>query len=383
MSAEFENELGTMRFDDIVEYTLQSIIQKNVGISNINPGSVVRTLVEVFAENEDTANYYIEYVYKCMDIDNCVGEDLDRSVKILGMTRETSKAAVGEITFSTGDNPAEYDIEIPYGYIVSTRPNRYGDVTEFYVSDSSKVIRAGEYEVTATIVCSTPGLIYIPAGAISVMSQSLQGINSVVNKNMINGGKDVESDEEFRERIRNIRETFGKCTNEAIKAAVNQIQGVTRSSIVDMYDGVGTTGVVVVTDTMPAPESVKSQVEQTVNAVKASGIKPYIIYSNIKGIDIEIEITGVELSGQDMQSVATAINKYCSSLNAGQEFIVRQMERKALNAIDTTEAENDDADIKTISPTSNITSTDGQIVRPYNIKINGVVVNSGEEASIV
>lgn len=376
MSAEFEKELGTMSFDDIVEYTLQSIIQKDVGISNINPGSVLRTLIEVFAENEDTANYYIEYVYRCMDIDNCYGDELDRAVKILGLTRETSKAAVGEIVLRTGDNPAEYDIEIPYGYIVSTRPNRNGEVTEFYISDAGSVLLAGESEIRVAVTCTEPGLIYIPAGAIDVMSQSLQGINSIVNENSINGGKDVETDEEFRERIRNVRETFGKCTNEAIEAAVDQISGVTKSRVIDMYNGVGTTGIIVVTDTIPAPESVKDNINTTVEAVKASGIEPFIIYSNIKDVDIDIVITGIELSNEDLTAIATAINKYCTSLNAGQEFIIKQMERKALNAIDSTESENDGADIQTISPTSNITSTDEQIIRSAQIRINGVVIES-------
>lgn len=382
MSAEFEKELGTRSFDDIVEHTLQSIIQKDVGVSNVNPGSVLRTLVEALSENEDTANYYLEYVYKCMDIDNCYGEDLDRSVKILGLIRETSKAAVGEITLFTGDSPAEYDIEIPYGYIVSTRPNRDGEVTEFYISDSDAVLKAGESEINVAITCMEPGLIYIPAGAIDVMSQSLQGINSVINRNSINGGRDTESDEEFRLRIKNIRETFGKCTNEAIEAAVNQVNGVTRSNVIDMYNGVGTSGIIVVTDTIPPPESVKAEVEQTVRATKASGIMAEIIYSNIKSVDIEVNITGVELSESDYTAVATAINKYCTSLNAGQEFIIKQMERKALNAVDATEAENDDADIETISPATNITSTDTQIIRSSQIKINGIIVDSGESVSL-
>lgn len=377
MSVEFEKELGTQSFDDIVEYTLQSIIQKDIGISNINPGSVLRTMVEVFSENEDTANYYLEYVYRCMNIDNCNGDELDRTVKILGLTRETAKAAVGEITLRTGDNPSEYDIEIPYGYIVSTRPNRNGEVTEFYISDSDVVLKAGETEIKVAVTCTEAGLIYIPAGAIDVMSQSLQGINSIVNENAINGGRDVESDEEFRERIKNVRETFGKCTNEALEAAVDEVSGVAKSRVIDMYNGVGTTGIIVVTDTIPPPESVKAAIDATVLATKASGIKPFIIYSNTKDVDIEIEITGVELTEEDMQAVANAINNYCTSLNAGQEFIIKQMERKALNAIDTTEAENDTADIVTISPASNITSTDEQIIRSNQISINGTIVISG------
>lgn len=376
MAIEFEKELGTMSFDDIVEYTLQSIIQKNAGISNINPGSVLRTLTEVFAENEDRINYYMEYVYRCMNIDNCYGNDLDRAVKVLGLTRGNSKAAVGEVTFSTGDNVAEYDIEIPYGYIVSTRPNRDGDVTEFYVSDAKAVLKSGESQINVTVTCTNPGLIYIPIGAISVMSQSLQGINSVSNEHVINGGRDVETDEEFKERISNVRETFGKCTNEAIESAVDQVQGVTKARVIDMYNGVGTTGVIVVTDTVPPPDSVKSEIVEVVNAVKASGVEPFIIYSNIKDVDIEIEVTGVELTDEDYTNIATAINKYCTSLSAGQDFIIRQMERKALNAIDKSDTENDTADIRTIYPTNNLTSSDEQIIRSSQIKINGIIVSS-------
>jgi uncharacterized phage protein gp47/JayE len=382
MSAEFEKELGTQSFDDIVEYTLQSIIQKDIGLSNINPGSVLRTLVEVLSENEDIANYYLEYVYKCMNIDNCSGDDLDRSVKILGLVREPSKVAVGEITLYTGDTPAEYDIEIPYGYIVSTRPNKNGEVTEFYISDTNRNLKAGESEIKVAITCTEPGLIYIPAGAINIMSQSLQGINSIINENAINGGRDNESDEEFRERIKSVRETFGKCTNKAIETAVDQIPGVTKSTVYDMYQGIGTSTIIVVTDSMPPPDSVKAKVESVVNATKASGIKTYIEYSDIRGVDIEINITGIELAEEDYYTIANVINKYCNSLNAGQEFIIKQMERKVLNSIDTTEAENDDVDIQTISPASNITSTNTQSIRSAQVKINGTIINSGESASI-
>lgn len=382
MSVEFEKELGTQSFDDIVEYTLQAIIQKNAGISNVNHGSVMRTLVEVFAESEDIANYYLEYVYRCMDIDNCYGEELDRAVKILGLVRETSKAAVGEITLSTGDSPTEYDIEIPYGFIVSTRPNRDGEVTEFYISDTQRVLQAGESEIKVAVTCTEPGLVYIPAGAIDVMSQSLQGIDSIVNEHAINGGRDDESDEEFRERIKNVRETFGKCTNEALEAAVDQVSGVTKSRVMDMYKGVGTTGIIVVTDTVPPPQSVQNEIYSVVQAVKASGIEAFIIYSNVKNVDVDIVITGVELSDEDYTAIADAINRYCISLNAGQEFIIKQMERKALNAIDTTQAENDNADIRTITPVSNVTSTDEQIIRSAQIRINGVVVASGGGISV-
>jgi hypothetical protein len=88
------------------------------------------------------------------------------------------------------------------------------------------------------------------------------------------------------------------------------------------------------------------------------------------------------LTEDDFYTIANVINRYCNSLSAGQEFIIKQMERKVLNAIDKTEADNDDIDIQTISPSSNIKSTNTQTIRSSQVKINGIVVNSGESVSI-
>lgn len=372
MSAEFEEELGTKSFDNIVQDTLDAILQMDIGLSNVNPGSVLRTLVEVFAENEDTANYYMEYIYNNMNIDNCEGSELDRSVKILGLVREPAKSAVGEITLSTGDQPAEYDIEIPYEFIVSTRPDAEGNVREFYISDSARTLKAGESSIKVAVTCSDPGFIYVPAGSIDTLSKSLQGIHSVVNEHAINGGRDEETDEEFRERIKNIRETFGKCTDEAIKSAVNEVAGVTKCSIIDMYKGVATTGVIVTTDTVPAPESVIENIKEVVNKTKASGIKPYIVYAEAKIVDIDMTIS---IEDPDIEKIMSAINSYCYSLSAGQTFIIKQLERKVLNSIDQTVADDDDVDVVTNLPENNVTPTDEQIIRPGIITINGKVVS--------
>lgn len=377
MSAEFEKELGTQSFDDIVDSTLEAIIQRDVGLSNINPGSVIRTLIEAIAENEDTANYYMEFIYRIMDIDNCEGEELDRAVKILGLIRNTAKPAVATVTMYSGDAPAQYDVEIPYGFIVSTRPNYKGEVIEFMVTDNEAVLKAGETSVDVTVTCTEAGFVHVPVGAISILSSSLQGIHEVRNESAIDGGRDSENDEDFRERIANVRETFGKCTDEAIESAVDSINGVTKSRVVDRYNGIGTVGIVVVTDTVPAPASVISEIEAVVQATKASGIAPFIIYTDVKGVDIDINIVGKTLTEDDKNTIIDVISKYCDSLNAGQEFIIKQMERKVLNALDSTLTDNDEIDIETIKPTDNITATSEQIIRCDVISINGEIMVDG------
>ena len=377
MSAEFEKELGTQSFDDIVDSTLEAIVQRDVGLSNINPGSVIRTLIEAIAENEDTANYYMEFIYRIMDIDNCEGEELDRAVKILGLIRNTAKPAVATVTMYSGDAPAQYDVEIPYGFIVSTRPNYKGEVIEFMVTDNEAVLKAGETSVDVTVTCTEAGFVHVPVGAISILSSSLQGIHEVRNESAIDGGRDSENDEDFRERIANVRETFGKCTDEAIESAVDSINGVTKSRVIDRYNGTGTVGIVVVTDTVPAPASVVSEIEAVVQATKASGIAPFIIYTDVKSIDIDINIVGKTLTEDDKNTTIDVISKYCDSLSAGQEFIIKQMERKVLNALDDTLTDNDEIDIETIKPADNITATAEQIIRCNVISINGEIVVDG------
>lgn len=366
MSAEFSDQLGTKSFDEIVEDTLNALTQRDERLSNINPGSVLRTLVEVFSENEDMQNYYMEYIYNNMNIDNCVGEELDRSVVILGMTREDAKPATGEVSLYTGDQPAEYDITIPNGYIVSTNPDSDGEVVEFYV-DGDHILKAGETSITVPVICNTPGYMYVPAGTICVLPTSLQGIHYVKNRDDINSGSDIESDDEFRERIHSIRETFGKCTDSAISSAVGEIQGISNVAVIDMYKGVGTTGIMITTDVIPPSDDIINEVIEVVNSVKASGIAPFIIYTEIKSVDINITVSGIANTNTDI--IIDAINNYCASLTSGETLIIKQLEKTILNSL-----EDDSIDISTIEPNSNVTATESEMIRPGTITINGEVV---------
>lgn len=375
MSAEFEEELGTKSFDDIVADTLKALEDADNDLTNIEPGSVIRTLVEALAENEDTSNYYMEYIYNSMNIENCTGDDLDRAAKILNLVREPAKCAVSTLTLFTGGEPAQYDIDIPYGYIVSTRPDSNGEVKEFTITDAGKVLKAGESSIDVTITANDAGYMYVPVNGIAVMSTSLQGINSVSNQNTINGGKDAESDEEFIERIHNIQQTFGKCTNNAIESAVNQVQGVTKATVYDMYSGTGTIGVMVITDTVPAPPSVQEEIENVVMATKAAGIYAQIINATTKLVDIDMTISNIDITSSIISTILETINKYCISLSIGQPLIVSQLGRKILNSIDSTESNNDIVDVSFTTPTGNVNIDNNEIVRPGIITINGTVVS--------
>lgn len=363
------DKLGIKEFDQMVADTLQAIVNADVGITNTSPGSVIRTIVESILDNNDMSNYYISYVYRALGIDDATDSDLDRLVSILGITRYGATHATGVVTMDTGGEPAQYDIPIPYGSVISTRQDSKGNIIEFTVCDDDIVLKAGDTSVDVNVIAVEPGHVYIPAGSLSVLNSSISGIQSVVNTSEINSGTDVEDDESLRNRTKVMSKSFGKCTDSALKLAVEEIDGVLSCTVIDMMEGVGTTGIIVSTSVVPPPVELSDKILSVVRETKASGIKASIVYPTIKYISIDITIDGITFTPE---IVIESISNYVNSLDIGQSFIISQMERKILNAIDDNYNENDNADITTVSPISNQIPTPTEIIRVDSLTINGI-----------
>ena len=74
--------------------------------------------------------------------------------------------------------------------------------------------------------------------------------------------------------------------------------------------------------------------------------------------------------------VVEAISTYANSLHVGQTFVIKQMERKVLNIIDTNIVENDDIDIRTNAPLENVACEPEGIIRVRKVTINGEEVTN-------
>ena len=366
---DLHDKLGIKDFGTMVSDTLQNIVDSGVGITNTIAGSVIRTIIEAILDNVDTTNYYAGYIYDAMGIDNATGEDLDRLISILGIVRRQPTKATGIVTFSTGDAPYAYDIPIPYGFEISTRQSSDNSIYTYTVNEENVVLKAGETSIDVGVEAEIAGHQYLPAGSLCIMSKSIIGIATAINKNEINSGSDMETDAELRVRTKEYTTSSGKCTDTALRVAVEGIDGVTSCAVIDQYAGPGTSGIIVVTEIMPATEEVVNEINTVVAETKASGVKIFIIYPTIKYIDIDITIT--ETVNDSL--VLEAISNYVNSLKVGQTFVIKQMERKILNVIDTNNVENDDVDIITTLPVENVTCGDEEMIRVNSVTVNGVV----------
>lgn len=373
--SESAQKLGMKDFDTMVQMALKILVDANVGITNTSPGSVVRTIVETLIQNDASSNYFIERVYNALNIDTAMGTDLDALVAILGVSRNPATYATGKVTMTTGLEPAKYDIHIPYHTLITTRKDNNGKIYEYIVSDDNAVLTAGSNSIELNVIAVNPGHQYVPAGGLTVLTSSIEGIQSVYNDDAIDSGRDAETDKELRYRAKNISKSYGKCTETALKLAVQEVSDVIGCDIVDMPNGkIGTIDVNVATEIIPPPQSTQDKVREIVLATKAAGVYANIKYPTVfnkNGISVEIQILNNDgtqcTSITDDTPILQAINDYELTLGIGEPFVISQMERYILNALG-----DEELDINTITPKGNIIPGGMEIIKVKDVTINGV-----------
>jgi uncharacterized phage protein gp47/JayE len=99
------------RPDDFSSYFVNYVIDAPHEISDVNPGSVVRTLIESIALELDLLYAQMDQVYRLAYIDTASGKSLDMVVSILGISRKPAGLASGEVTFGRETEPAEIEVQ--------------------------------------------------------------------------------------------------------------------------------------------------------------------------------------------------------------------------------------------------------------------------------
>lgn len=356
-------------FDQMVADTLDRIVSGTSeigsnGITNIQPGSVIRTIVESILSESDIQYYQIDQLIRAMSIDTAEGDDLRRLLSIFGIVANPATSAIGIARFSR-TTPYTSDIRIEYGQVISTLPDKDGNTIEFIVTDQDAVLTAGQLYVDVNVQALEPGVLYLPSNMLTIMNTPIPYIESVTNPDEIVGGSEEESDDSLRARGKNALALLGKGTLDAIKSAIQSVEGVVDVSIVDMPRGAGTVDVYVTTSNLPPPQDVVDAINAAILSSKSAGILVSSIYPDILNIDVNINTTGFS----DIQVIGAAIVSYCDTLTLGGTFIINQMERYVLNSAPDIQT----MDITTIAPASNTTPSATEIIRAGTITVNGEV----------
>ena len=190
---------------DALEYKARELFGSK---ANLTVRSPLGIFLRIFAWMLNLLFSTLEDVYNSRFIDTAVGASLYNLGRALGLRLLGAQKAVGYLTF-TGEN----GVEVPEGFLAETSAGMQ------YVTVSSGVIRDGEVTLPATAVSSGPDS-NTAEGTITTITNPKLGIESVTNVKPFEGGRNTETDAEFRERYYKSVDFAGGVNIDAIIAEV-------------------------------------------------------------------------------------------------------------------------------------------------------------------
>lgn len=169
----------------------------------------------------------IAYTLQSAQIDYAEDQHLDLLTSLIGVTREPSTYATGEVRFYR-DSPASKDYIIPSGTTVQT------DETEAvkYETQSSVTLSEGTSEVYAEIESLEAGVRHNAGpNTATIIPSPPAGVESVNNPAEISGGSEEEIDRELRSRAKEELSEGSRASAPALINSVSTLQGVTSTAI--------------------------------------------------------------------------------------------------------------------------------------------------------
>jgi hypothetical protein len=215
-------EEGTQPDDDTTFYVDYFRIDSRSPLTDINVGSVTRTLSEAIGREIATAYGTINLAYLAGFIDTAEGSSLDYVVAILGIVRKTAEFAEGLVTFFRTSG-VEGNITIPAGLGLTTAKGEASLVTT-----QLRTLQRGQIRIDVP-VRAADGFAgeagRVDAGAITEMIQPVAGIDRITNFDpMIRAAAD-ETDQELRDRARAALRALGKATLAALDRVIREGRG--------------------------------------------------------------------------------------------------------------------------------------------------------------
>ena len=192
---------------DALEYKARELFGSK---ANLTVRSPLGIFLRIYAWILDMLFSLLEDVYNSRFVDTAVGASLYNLGRAIGLRLLGAQRAAGYLTF-TGDDYTE----VPEGYLAETIAG------ERYITLASGVIKDGSVTVPAHAVNPGPDG-NVEAERITVITNPISGIDDVVNEADFEGGRNTETDAEFRERYYKSVDFAGGVNIDAIVAEVRQ-----------------------------------------------------------------------------------------------------------------------------------------------------------------
>jgi len=318
-------------YDTIINEAVETL-RSETGLTNISPGSISRTLVELptrilvdlwtdEAAAEDQRN-----------LTSATGAGLDALGDLLGVPRKniwiggTSSAGM-RFYLAT---PAVVERTVPAGTLVWP----VKDAQRYFMTRTAVVIPKGATEGLTGIRAPYAGAYYTATvGELSV-NNAPQDI-FCTNLEAVSGS-DLEDDESYRYRLSLARMATGGTSSEALRAKLLAFPGVIDVTLFPFRRGAGTLDLIVYTEAVTPSVSTLKAIEDYVSTIVAFGITVKAYGPTTKTVDLTFRTafqpsTPTADRSTYRQLAASQVQVYIDSLSVGDTFYLDRAEYEVLN----------------------------------------------------
>jgi uncharacterized phage protein gp47/JayE len=199
-------------------------------LTDINIGSVTRTLSEAISREIATVYQQVNLAYLSAFVDTATGKSLDLVVSILDVTRLTSEYATGLVTFFRNQAAGNGSITIPEQTLLTTADGKASFVTTSLTTLQQGQIRV-DVPVSATGAAKGPAGL-VAANTITTQAQPILGIEHITNFDPTVQAASNETDDQLRLRVKATLRGLNKATIASLLQVISQ----ERATQVEIWD---------------------------------------------------------------------------------------------------------------------------------------------------
>lgn len=278
-------------------------IPRPVPLTDLNVGSVVRTLLETVAREIAQDEQYLDLIYRSAFLETAEGNSLDKVVALIGVSRLPARHPLVEVRFSRNASTGG-KITIPAGTVVTDAaapPARYLTVT-------SLTLEAGEQIRGVLAAGATPDTAAVDAQALDRLETSIAGVSTVINPAPAYRQAAAETDDALRRRSRGALQGTIRGTLDALRFGILSVPGVKAVELTEFPDGQA--GVVTANVTYERPDPAVAQaVQERIEEIRPAGInvRPAAAQRRRVRVSVALVLAGTGVAGAELSRLTAGV----------------------------------------------------------------------------
>jgi uncharacterized phage protein gp47/JayE len=309
------------KFQDILK-DLFTFVGEGGKLTDFNVGSALRTILEAVAAIVEEVWYRLQFFVSLFFLGTSKGEWIDRRLNDLGMLRQEGSASYGLITAGR-DSPSPMTIKISAGTVFQDETG-----TLQYITQKDAILNIGDSAVDIEAQATDIGSAYdLPPGtALKQAGIAISGLEWGKIK-LMGGGADIESDEDYVNRVPEYFDSLSRGTGPALKYAAKDVKGVMSVTLKENYPSKGWFTIYIDDGSGVANETLLQSVRAVLEDYRAFTVKYIVASATLLDFTTQIQLTYDEDTQAEhvKPAVQSAIVKYVNALKMGQALYLSDL----------------------------------------------------------